>query len=451
MHNTRALSSLVFLMVLTPYVAFATASSTCPFTWQRTLRVSAHGADVIALQHFLDVAPASGYFGKITERAVYAFQKSQNIQQVGFVGSLTRAKLNALCMNAPVTSSQVEATSTTPQTLTSTDVLTVSDPGQQASSLAPAGAGVLFLAFDLQSGARDTIINDITIERSGMGNNGAFASLGLYDENGLQIGPITTLNSNSRAVFKKPFNIPSGQKRSFEVYVSTASDLSTYDGQIPALRLIGVSASSPLSGTLPLNGNPQTLNSSLTVGAATALLSPDDPTGARTRYINDTGVHFSGIRITANAKEDITLDSIVWTQSGSASRDDLTNVITVVDGTEYPTTISPYNDHEYVTVFDPTVVIKRGNSVNVFIKGDIKTSAANRTIKFDINDINDEVSLTGSTYGFGVGLSPSGNTATEGGSVFLTSDGTTDGTTLNPFFSGSTVSVLSAGFNYIGR
>lgn len=450
MHNTRALSLFAVSMILMPYVAFATTSP-CPFTWNRSLRVGMSGYDVTALQQILGVKQTSGYFGQITKGAVRSFQKSQNIPQVGFIGPLTRAKLNALCTDVPAKSPQTEATSTAPQTLVASDTLTVSDPGQPSSSLAPAGAGVLFLAFDLESGTRDTMVNDITIERTGIGNNGAFASLGLYDENGLQIGPIATLNSASHAVFRKSFSIPAGQKKSFEVYASTASDLSAYDGQMPSLRLIGITASSKIVGNIPLEGTPQTLNKSLTVGGATALLSPDDPAGAKTQYINDTGVRFSGIRITANSQEDITLDSIVWTQSGSASRDDIANVVTVVDGTEYPTTINPYYDREYVTVFDPGVVIKRGHSVNVFIKGDIKHGAANRTIKFDINDINDEVSLTGMTYGFGVGLSPAGNTATEGGSVFLTSDGTTDGTTLNPFFSGSTISVLSAGFNYIGR
>lgn len=425
-------------------IVHADTASVCPFEWQRALRPGTTGPDVVALQHFLSVEPASGYFGSVTAQAVRVFQRQQGLPSVGFVGPRTRANLNASCL-APVLSSMPNATSSAESTAQPQDVLTVSDPGQPDASLAPAGAGVLFLQFDLQAGSRDIHINGVTIERTGLGSNAAFASFGLYDEDGLQIGPVSVLNTNNRTTFKRPFTIPAGQKRSFQVYANMEPDLTSYDGQKPAIRLVDVSATSPLEGTLPISGTPQTLNTSLLVGGATALLSQDDPGANATRFINEKGVKFAGIRITANSHEDLTLDGIIWTQAGTVARADLSEVKTVVDGAEYSTTPSPYNDHEYVTMFNPGIIIKKGDTANVFIKGDINPTAANRTITFNINDINDEVPLTGNSYGFGVGLSPAGNTATEGGSVFLTSDGTTDGTTLMPFFSGSTISVVPGG------
>lgn len=468
MHNQAPVSLLFALaIILAAPFAHADTGSACPFVWNTNLKTGSSGNDVLRLQQFLNTYPStaialsgtgsagkeSTLFGLLTKKAVIKFQEmyaadillpSGLTSGTGIVGNFTRAKLNALCASGgnAQSSSQSAAVAFAVQGV---DGLTVSDPGQSGSTLAPAGSGVLFLSFDLEASTKDVAVSNVAIERTGLGSNGSIASFGLYDENGLQIGPVSTLSSINTANFRKSFTIPAGQKRSFEVYANMSVDESAYDGQMPAIRLAGVTASSPISGTLPVQGEAQTVNSSLVVGGATALLSPDDPGAPISRYINDTGVKFAGIRITANSQEDLTLDAIVWTQSGSASRDDIRNVTVVVDEIEYQAMISPYNEREYVTFFDPGVLIKKGHTVNVYIKGDIAMMAANRTVEFDIYDINDDVSLTGIQYGFGVGLSPNGNTNVAGEhSAFITSDGTTDGDTGTPFFAGPVVTILGA-------
>jgi hypothetical protein len=65
---------------------------------QRTLMVGSRGDDVKLLQQYLIKkgllsAQATGYYGKLTEGAVKAFQKQHGFDQVGFVGPKTRAKL----------------------------------------------------------------------------------------------------------------------------------------------------------------------------------------------------------------------------------------------------------------------------------------------------------------------------------------------------------------------
>jgi len=220
------------------------------------------------------------------------------------------------------------------------------------------------------------------------------------------------------------------------------TDVSSYDSQIPAIQISSIVASSPVEGVLPLRGTTQKINSSLVVGGATATLSQFDPAGATTRYVNEKEIKFSGIRISANSPEDITLANIVWTQSGSAGSADFANIATVVNGVSYPAVMSPYSNKEYVSFFEPGVVIKKGETIDVYVKGDLTVTGAGRTVEFDIRDINDEVSLSGNQYGFAVWLSPAGNTDVAGAhSAFLTSDGTTDGTTVMPFFSGSIVTI----------
>lgn len=469
--------AVVFLFI--PFARAEAAKNVCPFNWTQNLRMGSAGADVLKLQQFLNasadtiIAPSgtgsigneSVLYGQLTKRAVIKFQEkyaseilSPNglTKGTGAVGASTRAKLNALCrVDEPLqgaTSPAAVTQTASAATATISDGLTVSDPGQTEISIAPASATVLFLSFDLVAGSKDVLVKEIEIERTGLGIDAAFGSFGLYDEEGLQIGNIVSLNSNHRAVFRTPFNIRAGKKKSYEIYANMQTDESSYDSQTPAIQLLGIKASSPVEGVLPLRGPMHKINSTLTVGGAKATLSQYDPAGAVTRYINDKDVRFSGIRITTNSPEDITLSYIIWTQSGSVGVGDIANVSTVANGVSYPATLSPYSNKEYVSFFEPGIVIKKGNSVDVYVQGDLTGTGAGRTIEFDIRDINDEVSLSGNQYGLAVWLSPSGNTDVSGAhSAFITSDGTTSGNTGIPFFAGSITTINGGTLNYIGR
>lgn len=91
------------------------------------------------------------------------------------------------------TDSQVAAA----HTPTTGHTLVVSDPGQPSPSLAPANAGVLFLAFDLTAGDTDVTVSRVTIKKSGLGDDGAFYDFGLYDDQGLQVGLTAKPKSNN--------------------------------------------------------------------------------------------------------------------------------------------------------------------------------------------------------------------------------------------------------------
>lgn len=75
------------------------------------LRLGDRGTDVVALQRLLGVTE-TGYFGPLTQRAVMSFQSTYAsevlapaglTQPTGFVGQLTRQKLNSVANNAPAT------------------------------------------------------------------------------------------------------------------------------------------------------------------------------------------------------------------------------------------------------------------------------------------------------------------------------------------------------------
>lgn len=462
--------------------AFATvvsAASAC--SWPRDLKVGMTGDDVRALQMFLNSdsstqVSANGTgspgnettkFGSKTKAAVVKFQEKYfneilapngRTKGTGIVGPSTRSILMSLCLKSIAPTPPPTASSTVQSTLqvaaaaavvsTSTDVLTVSDPGQEPSSLAPANATLPVLKFTLAAGEKDVTVSEVTIERTGFGADGSFLSFGLWDEQGLQIGPVATLSSSHQAIFRKSFIVRAGTSQTLEVDANMAADETNFDGQVPVVGLVAIKASSPVQASLPLRGSPNTVNKSLVVGGADATLSQFDPGVAQTRYIFDKNVRLAGIRITAHSQEDLTLSNIVWTQSGTIGSNDIENIRTIVNGKEYAATISPYSEKDFVSTFDPGIIIQKGNTLDVYVEADILPGAANRTIEFDIRDINSAVGLSGNLYHFSVAIAAAGNTGVAGAhSVFITSDGTTGGSAGTPFFAGSTITVKGTAVN----
>ena len=90
--------SFIFLLAFSFSTAFAS-------TFSRNLKQGDRGNDVLELQKALNAVPSgqeTTYFGRLTTLAVIKFQKLYNISPaVGFVGPLTRAKLNSLGGNPP--------------------------------------------------------------------------------------------------------------------------------------------------------------------------------------------------------------------------------------------------------------------------------------------------------------------------------------------------------------
>jgi len=97
----------------------AVASSASSMVYSKDLTIGSTGSEVSALQAKLGVSPASGYFGSITKAAVMKYQSENGVPATGFVGPLTRAKLNAgssssssSSVSTPVVNSGVEGTLT---------------------------------------------------------------------------------------------------------------------------------------------------------------------------------------------------------------------------------------------------------------------------------------------------------------------------------------------------
>jgi len=466
-----------------------TAAST-GYTFNTNLTVGSTGADVLNLQKVLNSNAAtqvastgagspgneSTYFGQLTKAAVIKFQTLYGISPAaGYVGALTRAKLNSMnttvatgtgtttttypagCTSAAgyssTTGQPCSGTGTTTTTLPTGGNLTVQAGVQPMNSLAPESASrVPFTTITLTAGASDVTVNSITVQRSGLAQDAVFDGIVLIDSNGLQVGIAKTLNSNHQAMIGEPFVIPAGTSQTFTIAGNMDANLVNYAGEVAGLDVVAINTSATVAGSLPITGAQQTINATLKLGSISVNTSSYDPNNAGSQPIGTTGFRFSAIRLTAGSAEDVTLHSIRWNQTGSVGSTDLANVVTIVNGTSYPTTVSA--DGKYFTsVFPSGIVITKGNSVDAYIQGDIVgSSAAGRTSEFDIYK-NTDIYLTGNTYGYGI-IPPTGtNTATSllSGSETVGSHGTHISTGTNPWFEGSTLSVTAGSVTLIGK
>ncbi len=389
--------------------ALSGGSSSTGYTFNTNLTVGSRGTDVMNLQKVLNMSAdtrvsLSGagspgaettYFGTATRAAVAKFQVKYGISPAaGYVGPVTRAKLNS--MNSVVVPPVV--TPGTPQG----GSLTVSAGSQPSNSLAPTSAArVPFTTIVLTAGSSDVTVNSVTVERVGLAQDAVISGVVLLDNNGAQIGIAKTLNSNHQAIVGEPWVIRAGTSQTITVAANMNSSLSSYSGQVVGLNVVAVNTSASVSGSLPIMGAQHTVNSTLSIGTASVASSSFDPGSTQTKEIGTTGYKFAAVRVTAGSVEQVRLWSIRWNQVGSASSQDLGNVMVYVDGTAYPTTVS--SDGKYYTAsFSGGILIDKGLSKDIYIQGDVVGSgAAGRTVDFDISRTTD-IAVTGVTYGYGI-------------------------------------------------
>jgi hypothetical protein len=208
---------------------------------------------------------------------------------------------------------------------------------------------------------------------------------------------------------------------------------------------VAINTSASVTGSLPILGAQHTINNSLTIGTATVNKSSFDPDNSGSQPIGTTGFRFSGVRLTAGSAEDMTFKSIRWNQTGSLGSTDLANLVTVVNGTSYPTVVSSDGKY-YTTIFPAGIVVAKGMSVDAYIQGDIVGSgAAGRTAEFDIYKSTD-VYLTGNLYGYGIIMS--GNFGTWSSAA---THGSAADSSKNPYFQGSTLAITAGSVTLISK
>lgn len=389
----------------------APSASDCGFT--RSLTMEVEGDDVVCLQdyltgtgHFTFSGGSTGYFGSITRTAVAAWQAANGVAPaVGYFGPISMAKYSSL--TAVVVTPPVDGVTPPVAVGTGLNVLAGTQP---ANTLAPnSAARVPFTNVTLTAGSDGAVtVNGITVERVGLGSNSNFSGVVLLDENGIQMGTAKTLNSDNQAKVGGTFTIAAGTSMTYTIAGNMVADNSTRAGQVVALSVVAVNTGATVSGSLPVSGAAHTINATLSIGTLTPTRGVDDPNATADKEVGTENFLFSSVKLTAGSGEKVRLHSFRWNQSGSASMDDLGNVVAHLDGVAYTPAVST-DGKFYVVSFGDGIVINKGFSKELSIRADI-VSGSGRTIAFDVDKITD-IHVTGETFGYGI-------TPTVGGTGF---------------------------------
>ena len=392
------------------------SSAACGFTFTENHKMGDRGGEVMNIQKFLNTDPATqvaatgagspgnetSYFGPATKAAVKKFQAKYAsdilapvglTNPTGFWGPSSIAKANALsqasCSSTGTGSGTGSATAGTG--------VTVSAAAQPGNSLAPKGAlNVPFTRFTLTAGASDVAVTGVKVKLQGLANRSNFTSVVLLDENGMQVGRTRVLQSDYTATIGEAMTIPAGTSKTFTVAANIAATVNP--GEVAAFAVVAVDTTATVNGTLPIVGAQHTMNSTLTVATLTLANGANFPT-ITTKEIGSTGVIFGSVRATNNSSnEDVVLKAMRFYQAGSAANSDLANLKVMVDGTEYPVTVSADGKY-YAVSFGSGITIGKGLSKDIDIKGDV-VSGVNRTIQFQVYEASD-VNAAGAMYGYG--------------------------------------------------
>ncbi len=256
--------------------------------------------------------------------------------------------------------------------------------------------------FTASSDGDATIDALVVVRGGGAAQDGAFAGVVLWDgDTDTRISNTArTLSSLHEASFNEDIVVKAGTTRKVIIAGNMASALTNYAGEVPTLGIKSITmkgATTLVGASLPLYGNYQTLNNTVTIGTLTITTGADNPSSS-TQKIGTTDYIFTGLRVTAGSAEDMEITKMVFNQGGTAADSDVQNLDLVVDGSVIATVAKAADKNIEFDLRANPLKLDKGKSKQVNLRGDI-TSGSSRTIRWDIKK-QDDVIAKGKTFGF---------------------------------------------------
>lgn len=285
-----------------------------------------------------------------------------------------------------------------------------------------------FTKINLTAGNQDVTIDYLTIERGGVAQDGSFSSVDILDaDTWLPIESVSrTLNASHQATFTQNFVIPANSSKSLYL-TGNMGWLPNYAGETPTLGLvdIGIVGATPMIGTLPIFGNPQILNATITIGTNTIRRGSYNPVTSTNASLGSLGYTFFGFQLQAGSTEDEVFDQISIYQEGTAQLGtDLTNFELFRDGTKVSDGVVNGNYIHFSNIND---YISVGQTHQFQVKADI-VGGVSRSVNLGVYRAVD-ARIIGQTYGYNIlptysGEGSSYSSPVLSGNMFFISPGT---------------------------
>lgn len=374
-------------------ISGSTSTTVSAYTFTKDLKLGSTGADVKALQKVLNANPAtvvsttgvgsagqeSEYFGAKTKAAVIKFQTANGIAPAaGYVGPLTRAKLNSM------------STGTTPPVATGpvTVTLAASSPTSDGGLLQ--GQATAHFA-DFQFTGAGTVTS-VTLKRSGFSDQDALTAVYLYDGvNRLTDG--YTFNTAGNLVMNN-LNIAVNGTKVISVKADVQSDATLFANQ----SSVAIGLTSFTAGGTANAVNVQGNAISMVAGtlASVTLANTNAATGTPTVNAGTANYTVWGNTLQVTQRS-VLMKGATFKVVGSAPANSLSNISLIVDGVKVGNSavIDSLGNVTFDVSASPVTLATGSHTIDV--RADI-VNGSSRNFYFTLEKAGD-IMLTDSVYG----------------------------------------------------
>ncbi|RLG23179.1 hypothetical protein DRN85_09805, partial [Methanosarcinales archaeon] len=295
------------------------------------------------------------------------------------------------------------------------------------SSLTPAAASIPqnvenvdFTKIDFTNGTNvDVVVNTIRIHRTGLGADGDFTSVTLYD-NATKLGNTrTSFNSAHKMVFNISggWTIPADTTKTLTIKAKVNAT-GTYNALGIASSDDVVLASGTVSGSFPIYGNQM---SAVNIADLGAVKVTGESTTDQTKKIGATGVQLAYFSLEeTTGKENLTLNRITLKNIGTAKDTAIDNIYLKHGTTELAGPVSMSNDYITFDLSANPLSIKKSGKEYLKVYGDIMDGDGT-TVEFNLR-YDTDIEIVGDVYGYNVPVTRD-NFDEAGESITTTIDG----------------------------
>ena len=273
-------------------------------------------------------------------------------------------------------------------TTATVDQLVVSlDPESPADGLAPADTNrVALLKFDVTAGSEDVTLNEATLDFIGLGDYKKLDNVAIYNEAGEKVSKTKDFSEVERKIsFDKNVVVEAGTTMTLTVageLATNGSDNATYGVKLVDLKASSNVVGEDLVGALLV---PATF-----ANAAELKVNADKQSGKVT--IGDTET-FAKFDVEEKIKDkNAILKTITLDYTGTANRDDISNIEVYIEGKKIDTKAKINEDDELIIPLDYKIEAKK--TITVEVKGSV-TGSVGDNINFAFDSSNDGIYALG--------------------------------------------------------
>lgn len=257
-----------------------------------------------------------------------------------------------------------------------------------AAMLVPQAAShVKFFSFEAQAGAEAAMLDEIELERIGLGSNQDFLKVWL-EVNGAAVSNAQSVNSDNTVTLRPQYSLSAGQKVTFDLVADlagAANQTARQDGfRIASAAMVDANGAS-VNGSFPISGQLMSY-SAYSVGSVTISDSgaaSDVEVGSEQAIIGEFKLDFA-----SNNERDGVFESVRFKLKGSGNMSDLDN-LNLVERGEVVAEGVVWGDYVTFMLMDGKDVLEDGKSRSFEVRADLVSGENAETIVLVLDDNRD--------------------------------------------------------------